>query len=95
MKKEIIDQVISVIEVAFVRALKHYEGCKEGNVVKAIEDANKISMHAQNDLVKKMKEENLSDDEQKEYMDYYGEKLSALLNKYFGDNGIIKQKKGE
>lgn len=95
MWKETIDQVISVIEIAFVNALKYYEGCKEGNVVKAVEDVNTISMNAQNDLFKKMKEENLSDDEQHEYMDYYAEKLGGFLDKYFGDNGIIKQNKGE
>ena len=46
-------------------------------------------MNAQNTLLEKMKKDNLSKDEQKEYMDYYGEKLFDLLNKYFGHNGII------
>lgn len=88
-RKEIIDNVISTIEISFLHALNYYEGCEGGNVSKAIESTNEISMHAQNTLLEKMKKDNLSNDEQKEYMDYYGEKLGAFLNKYFGDNGII------
>lgn len=95
-RKEIIDNVILTIEFAFVHALKYYEGCEGGNVPKAVESINKISMNTQNTLLEKMKKDNLSKDEQKEYMDYYGEKLLDLLNKYFGDDGIItKNDKGE
>lgn len=82
--------------MSFVHALKYYEGCEGGNVLKPVESTNEISMNAQNNLLEKMKKDNLSKDEQKEYMNYYEEKLCAFLNKYFGDNGIItKNEKGE